>query len=691
MKVVASVSGMPQPADAGVVAIIPDGGILPKPSPEAVVFDSDGSELYSETVWANPREGFAVAFATPKGNEVAIYLKSGGSGGAKKKESPLKPGLLLFTEIGGANLERAESIGKQSPPGKEARMGMVGRIGHRENLMGNDDDYVSFYTGWLKIPKDEKIFFCTVSDEGSTAKIDGKTIASWPGIHTREGGAKGEHGNDIELSAGFHKIEYAHFEKSGPQEANFCWRTGLDPASAKTPVTVPEKIFTHSAPATIKDIRYRDGRVPPMFSATPVSYLWLNDKPLCLYRLTMDQPDAVPSFSWRIGDYESTEKELNWIVAGDGETTATLVFSQEGKSVAMSRPLYLPTTPRNASVNSANDRRDYRQALLTRCLATPKSSSPCARWDADMWATLAAVVEPYAGNALLEQIMTRARSDLGRRPSEERWTLEDLFIENMRYTSPATVLPWMEKLEQTETDATRKFIWQKRRFQFFAYDMGDLGKAQAAVDTMRAMAGTPEAIARMLICAGDMERFRGNFEQAQKYYIDAADHYRQVRQKTVVKPTSGAPVAGDADWRIGAVRDGAYARQVDNLIAQSDWLGARRELDKWEREFPLSKMSGDFNLAEARYYFRIRDYKRAQVILSTSRKALDSSPSLPDAMQMEFECLMQLDRGSEAAELAVDAEKRFPGHAVIEYMRTRANPEFVKKVRELQAAPKVIP
>lgn len=687
VRVVADVSGTPQPAEAGVIAIIPDGGALPYPA-EAVVFDTGGSQLYAETVWHNPREGFACAFEAPKGDTVTIYLKSGS--GQRKKDSPLKPGLMCFTQLGGASLEKGAQIARQNPPGRDARMCLVGKIGQRENLLGNDDDYASCYMGWLNIPKDEKIFFCTVSDEGSSFEINGKTVASWPGIHKRNAGAQGQFGDTVDLTAGFHKIEYYHFEKSGlEQEANLCWRSENDPESKKVPSFVPDKFFTHSAEATIRSARYRDGRAVPMFVWNALSYLWLSDKALCLYRIDLDRPDEAPrgaQVSWRIGDYESIERELHWLVPGDGEQLVELRFVQDNKTASSARYIYLPRTPKAASVNEAVDRRNFRAALLSRCLATPKTRSPCANWSDDIWITLHSCLDPYAGNALLEEIVTRGRADLNRRPREERWAVEDIYIENMRYTSPSNVLAWIEKFEQTETDASRKSLWQKRRFQFHLYDLDDPVKAKAAVDTMRQTAATPDQVARMLICVGDLERMAGNFEQAQKAYLDAADRYRNVRATAPATP-GAAPPAGEADWRIGAVRVASYARDVDNLIAQSDWLGARRELDQWEREFPLSKLNGEFGVCEARYYYKIRDYKRAERILAPYVKAVDTAPELPAALQMRFECLMQLSRENEAAELAADMEKRFPGHPAVEYVTTRAPAALLKKARELLAAP----
>ena len=52
----------PSEPSAGILAIIPDGGLLPRPIADATVVTPAGEALPSETVWHNPAHGYAVAF-----------------------------------------------------------------------------------------------------------------------------------------------------------------------------------------------------------------------------------------------------------------------------------------------------------------------------------------------------------------------------------------------------------------------------------------------------------------------------------------------------------------------------------------------------------------------------------------------------------------------------------------------------
>lgn len=676
----ASVSGKPSPKEAGCVAIIPDGGLLPRPSADAVVIDDKtGKELLSEVVWHNPKEGFGVAFAEPEGTAVSIYIKSGQRPQNRKGDAQLKPSLLLYTQIGGATLGKAESMASSHPPGRDARMGLVQRIGHRDNPFGNDEDYASYYSGWLNIPKAGNYFFCTVSDEGSSASINGKTIASWPGLHKRDGGKRGEYGESVDLEAGLQHVEYFHFEKAGDQEMNFCWKTGLDPETAKAPSTVPEKFFAHSARVDVQEGWHRDGRRLPLFSWEPSSYIWLTDKALCLYHCTVEGGlPAGTKHTWRIGDLESSEDELYWIVEGDGEKTVELVYQDGGRTLTSARTLYLPVTPRNASPNNANDRQSYRRGLYARCLAAPAGRTPCANWSPDLWALLGATIEPYTGSALLNLVFEKSLADVQRLPPTDRNLLEDIFFENLRYTAPSNVVTWLDKLSRGESDPARKATWERRRFHHYLYDVGDFEKAGQVVNAMKGGASTPVAQTLALVCAADLARMKGETDSAKELYTEAANKRKGAR------PAAAAPVnpfGAQFDWRIGAVREAAYLQSVLTLIQQKAWLDAQRELDQWEQEFPMSKLTGDYLYGEAKYYYAIKDYPRTAAILASYRTVIENATVMVEAMQMEVDCLMELKRPAEAAKVAAEMEKRFPGHPNVQFAITRVPDAELAKAR----------
>ena len=116
----------------------------------------------------------------------------------------------------------------------------------------------------------------------------------------------------------------------------------------------------------------------------------------------------------------------------------------------------------------------------------------------------------------------------------------------------------------------------------------------------------------------------------------------------------------DADWRKRAVLQNSYYTEVKNLIDQDELGDARDKLDAWAVEFPLSKLGGDYALAEAEYALKFDDYDRAQRILKAYRIRVDLSPQLAEAMQMEWDCDAKLQRPADIKELAADIKKRFP-------------------------------
>ena len=89
----------------------------------------------------------------------------------------------------------------------------------------------------------------------------------------------------------------------------------------------------------------------------------------------------------------------------------------------------------------------------------------------------------------------------------------------------------------------------------------------------------------------------------------------------------------------------------------------------WELEFPLSKMSGDYSLAEAEYFTTIGGYRRALRVLQAYRQGVDMSPFLADSMSLELECLLQLGKDADARSIGEIIVKRFPGHPAAEKAR----------------------
>ncbi len=204
MRLKAEIDSDPSSPDAGIIATVPNGGALPGPVPNAVVIDSAGKEVHSECIWNNPQEGFAVIFPAPAARgPLWIYIEgSPSASNAWTPASSLHPGLLLYTRVGNATLNDAHNLAVGNPPGQGARMGQVPMIADAQNRFGSSENFVSYYTGWLNFPKDGNYFIGTISQDGSTVLVDGKTAASWPGIHSFKEGRTGTKGDTVTLTRG---------------------------------------------------------------------------------------------------------------------------------------------------------------------------------------------------------------------------------------------------------------------------------------------------------------------------------------------------------------------------------------------------------------------------------------------------------------------------------------------------------
>ena len=98
-----------------------------------------------------------------------------------------------------------------------------------------------------------------------------------------------------------------------------------------------------------------------------------------------------------------------------------------------------------------------------------------------------------------------------------------------------------------------------------------------------------------------------------------------------------------ADWKKKAVMDAAASETVQSLIDQGFLLEAKRALSVWERDFPLSKISSDFILKEARFYMAVEDWVRAAAILEAYCEQVDASSFIPPSVEALLKCKVMLN------------------------------------------------
>ena len=706
LRVDVRVRRLPDHPDLGVFVKIPDGGLLPGKYPVPDVRDEQGKALEHLIVGHLQSDSLGLLFAPPESGDTAqIYIKGSAEAPPKPAKPRLIPSVLLYVKSGNAGLDTAKRMADGYPPAQGAFFNTWSCIGSMVNPYGPDDDFSSWYVGCILLKKPETIYFATVSDEGSEFAINGKTVHSWPGIHTREGGAKGQRGAHVELEAGLHRIDYYHFEERGKQESQLTWRR-----KGVTKEPVPELVndFAKSGDAAITRIAFKDGRAAAAIRGTdaPNGYFWTGDQPLSLFTLSCvgaDPADESLSVTWEFGkDKRLGEPTVEWLVSGDHDQVSypvTLAVSNRAGVARTSARLVCPWTPTEFSLDNQADRLNFRKALYNMIRSAPPKADPFADWKSDHWSILVELLEPYRAGPILFDLFTRSFETLQKRPAEQRWALEDRFIETLRLQrNDKQLLDWINKLEANEKTSARKFRWKDERVCANLFDINDPVAAKREVAFLKETAIAPDQTQIAALRQGDVERALGNTEAAIKFYKDAQERYRsrtkigmvggrltyvgprkrkEAPETNVVDKAAGKRPKMQTltsqkkadDWKIYTVHDASMFATIKSFLEQDAVPEAFQKLSDWENESPSSKLAGEYPMAEAKIYAHVEDYRRAVNALAAYRKSVTMSAQLADAMKMEVECLEKINGRKQIKEVAQDFVKRFPGHPYEEQMK----------------------
>ncbi|MCL2104450.1 MAG: hypothetical protein FWH21_05270 [Kiritimatiellaeota bacterium] len=695
------VSSEPPHPDLGVIAMIPDGGLLPVRNPTPDVRDSEGKSVEHLIFGHNPKDVMGIVFAQQRtGSGVTVFFKQSNTP-PPKPNTKLFPSVIYYTRNGNGSLDTAKKFPNTYPPANGTFFGSWPCIGSMINPWGANDDFSSWYVGGFLSPQKEKLYFATVSNAGSEFAIDGKTIQSWGGGQ-RNAAAKGQQGKWVDLDEGLHRIDYYHYSARGRgTEAQVVWKG--DRVTLVNTNDVPELMqdFARSGWATISGIRYRDGRASANISGheRPIGYLWTGENPVVLF--TLGYTAAAPvtdrvTYTWEFAKNKRLSEPLvEWLVTGDVNNTfavpVTLVGSNAAGVVRSTHRMLSQYTPSQCSLDNPSDRQAFRKALYNMLRAVPQGSDPCADWIPDYWQLLTDVIEPYRSGVMLSQIFPRAMDgSLQKVSPQQRWELEDRFIETIRLKRDSKLLlDWIDRFEKAERSGARKFRWKDERFCAYLYDINDLDAAKRELAFLKETSISPDQGHFVSLRQGDYAFFTGSMDDATKFYKEALDRYparakvampggyvpfldparrraptNTVSTAAVKKPQSlAAQMAQKIDaWKILTVQDASMYSTIVSFLAQDATEEALQKLSDWEGMSPLSKLSGEYTVAAARTYVYLEDYRRAINILKNYRAQTTMNAMLADAMKLEMDCLVKLDDKPRIKELAEDFVKRFPGH-----------------------------
>ncbi|MFP6903950.1 MAG: hypothetical protein VCG02_01940 [Verrucomicrobiota bacterium] len=482
--------------------------------------------------------------------------------------------------------------------------------------------------------------------------------------------------------------------------------------------------IVRSGHASVKKIEFKDGGPIARVRMDPIANYWLgNERPLLVYKLRADaagQPKGT-RYTWHFGEGATlSQPEVYWFVPGGRDFQVSLTASA-GSKKSTATVSFFPFTTKKTNLNNATDREHFRRAALNGLEAYPADQDPTANWTASYWNNFYRTLELNKGQDLLNHIF-RVRWDTlkGKIPADQQVKIQAVFLDFLPRISPDTALKWTETFERDARTPHAKGMMKIRRSEIYMYYKGDLDAARRILDPILRQNLKDEVSEWARIRYGDIEFLSGDLNKATRMYgsvqnraghsigkpkrvaptgpvvpaplkglaknkaeMAAQKKERLERMKSVATAAQAATSGRSdgstlinnqriADWKVNALVDASYSEKIKSLVAQGFLLEAKDALAEWERNFPLSKVSNDFVINEARFFMAMEDWARAAVVLDAYCDQIDASSFIPPAVEALLTCKIKLK------------EPREPMIAFCEKMRKKL--EFhpaVKRIDEI--------
>ncbi|MBN1557476.1 MAG: tetratricopeptide repeat protein [Lentisphaerae bacterium] len=645
-----SLRDRPTHASAGYVLQLPDGGLLPGPYPRPSVRAADGVALRSAVLWQNPETGFSLVFAAPEsGGAVTIYVEPVQRPETWDPASGLTPSPLLCADPEGDDLGDARRLG---------RLGRVGDTVHYQpragipkaplciqgDLSGRPPPTAFYLLAYLVTDDPGRTWVAPFTLKGvSEVRIDGDTIRPRKRID-KWGGT----GDWADLGRGLHRLEvFAAFarEEDYSEGRGVMWLTWAPPnasleelggvRSKELPYAgtsmwasrvVAKDEIVRSGSCRVEAVEMRDGAPAAAGQAEATHVFWFEgETPILCYRLrawTAGNP-ADTTYTWSFGENAAaTGPAVRWLFPGRQEARVILAAASETGRSRCTLPFYTYGTVQT-SFADPDARAAFRDACLAMLKAHPENADPTADWNAAMWSNLFRALEPGESDALLAYLFTERWEAVKRGlTAKRRARLEDRFLLMAERIDPESAVAWAVRFEEDARGARAAGL-ALRRAEMLLYD---LGRPDAALELIRPVARRTDDVGRLAsIRLGDAAFARGDVGEATRLYGAVQNVGRT-----------------DEDWRADAVLDGALSETVRSLLEQGYYAEALDELARWERRFPLSKVSSDFIVLEARLYKALGHYRRARGLLQGYVDGMDATSYLPQAAELLVQCLVAM-------------------------------------------------
>jgi hypothetical protein len=684
-----SLSQRPSHPGAGYFLHLPDGGILPSSTPITRVVDTSGKMVTSHTLWQNPSTGLGIVFAEPSGGDhVFVYVLPGRTQNLWSPATGLTPSALLCSEPGRSAMTSARQLSKMGKVGPRAHYQLNdphprAPMGIRGDLSGRPRPGSLYLLAHIKTTDPGKTWISTFKGEDNVeVRIDGNAI----GAHKRIDKWGGT-GSWIDLEMGVHRVEiFAACRGSGAYGGEgvawLAWATpnatdaelgGVRPTGAplagtpkwaSRPISANEIISSGSC--SIQSARTREGGPVARIHHRAIENYWVSQQsPVFTYELKALQSGNPTGtrYTWNFANDAHLEgREVRWLMAGMQDHRVRLTASDGKRSSVATVPIYA-FSPVRSSMDRPESRKNMRDAFLSMIKAHPGHADVSDNWTPAMWQCFLEIQELGKGQELLNEVIVKRRSTFKNRiPEEQLHALQDVFFHWISHKDPDAAIQWLKLAAQDSRNPERKHMLSIRSAEVYMYHKKNYAEAERVLKG-RLLGNKPHAVLAA-IRLGDVAFLKGNLNEANRYWGKVED--KTVIAQVIAAGGEGVRWAGQAagegtlggerkttkravrrsgpnknkDWRKAAVLDSNISTSINSLLQQGYLQDALSELALWERFFPLSKLSEDYVLLEARCFMAMDNIARARSLLEAYCRNTEASSYLPDAVSLLERCMI---------------------------------------------------
>ncbi len=598
---------------------------------DVVLTDAKGQPVPIAKAWhGEGQKALLLAQTLPVGD---CYLYFGGNRPRRQTAWTPKISLLLETRRLPAGTKLAdwpdlEAAWKKS--GEADGAGFVGAIEHGENPFGDDANFMSHYSGWLRTDGKRLTLF-TLSSDASFVLVGGRFAFGWPGEHAARANAKTAPQKEIDTTGNATQIDYYQAKAADtPATMVLGWSKNSQME------TIPASGWMHPGATDIVRVEQAQGGPVPLADIQVHSYMGWNG--LWLYDTECKLRGGLPAgwaADWEFDDgAKFTGAQCERVIPGPGARTVRVRLTRGKDEVRGVRRIEFAGKVRDVKTDETGPRNHYLQLLDKE---TPETLSA---------ETLKAGFEFLNEFGTDEEIGRYATAWMAKTPDlkDPLWISGEIArLRSLAQSNPQQALTEIRRIDNATRTRYGKELGMEE-LEILVFYLKDPAAVQIAgrlaFENANSDAGR---LAKIRI--GDLYRLLGKTTQAVEQY--------QSVQKTISDETQG---------RKNAAEDRSNSITITDLIEGGYRHEAEQKVREWELAHPMAKYDSDFLLIRGRVLMLFGRWNEALQEIESFQQMQPDSPYQIPADFYRARALFELGKKDEARKIWADLAAKYPKH-----------------------------